>query len=211
MGVHYCEQKAEAQKTIRAVKRTGGAGSLYRADVRRADQVADMVETFCHDYERMDVMICNAGVAASALVVRQSPDEWARVVETNLTGVYHCLQAAAGSMVERHAGSILVIGSYASMQGAPGQAAYAASKAGLLGLVKTAAREWGSANVRVNLLFPGWHRTGLAGESVPEGEALRDHCLGRSPHLEEVARTIFHLAGLNDVSGQVWNLDSRIL
>ncbi len=170
-----------------------------------------MVDLFCRDHERLDAMICNAGTASSALVLRHSVEEWERVVETNLTGVFHCLQAAGPRMVEQKAGSIIVIGSYASMQGTTGQAAYAASKAGLLGLVKTAAREWGSANVRVNLIFPGRHRTDLAGERMPEGHAWDDHCLGRPPDLDEAARTVLHLAQLEDVSGQVWNLDSRIL
>ena len=211
VGVHYRERKADAQDTLHLVRIAGGAGSIYQADVRRAEQVAAMVDAFCRDHERLDAMICNAGIASSALVVRQSVGEWARVVETNLTGAFHCLQAAARRMVEQKAGSIIVVGSYASVHGTTGQVAYAASKAGLLGLVKTAAHEWGLANVRVNLVFPGWHRTDLAGGNLPEREAWDDHCLGRSPNLDEVAKTVLHLTQLNDVSGQVWNLDSRIL
>lgn len=211
VGVHYRERKAEALKTVDLIHTAGGVGSIYKADVRRPEQVAAMVDAFCRGHKQLDVMICNAGTASSALVLRQSVEEWERVVETNLTGVFHCLQAAARRMVEQKTGSIIVVGSHAAVQGTTGQAAYAASKAGLLALVKTAAREWGSTNVRVNVVFPGWHRTDLAGDSLPDGEALDNHCLGRSPNLDEVARTVLHLAQLNDVSGQVWNLDSRIL
>ena len=96
-------------------------------------------------------------------------------------------------------------------RGTSGQGAYAASKAGLTGLMKTAAREWGPHNIRVNLACPGWQQTGMAGDVFPSAQQLCDHMLGRASNLDEVARTICHLAQLSDVSGQIWNLDSRIL
>jgi 3-oxoacyl-[acyl-carrier protein] reductase len=138
-------------------------------------------------------------------------DQWADVINTNLTGTFHCLQAAGRLMLKQGGGSILVVSSYAAFHGASGQAAYAASKAGLVGLVRTAAREWGPSNIRVNLLCPGWQQTELAGDTIPTGDALQDHCLARTPSLEEVAKTAAHLAGCRDVSGQAWNCDSRIL
>ena len=84
-------------------------------------------------------------------------------------------------------------------------------KAGLTGLVKTAAREWGPHNIRVNLVCPGWQQTGMAGDSFPAAQRLRDHVLERASNLDDVATTICQLAQLSDVSGQIWNLDSRIL
>lgn len=130
---------------------------------------------------------------------------------TNLTGTFHCLCAMAESLIEQREGAIIVIGSYAGLHGAPGQAAYATSKAGLIGLVKTAAREWGPYNVRVNLVLPGWQNTGLAGGARPDPDGFTDHALGRSPALPEVAQTVVYLAKLRDVSGQIWNCDSRDL
>jgi 3-oxoacyl-[acyl-carrier protein] reductase len=114
-------------------------------------------------------------------------------------------------LLARGGGSIVVIGSYAGFHGSAGQAAYAASKAGLIGLVNTAAQEWGAGNVRVNLLLPGWQKTGLSEGAIPEGDNWNGHTLDRPPSREEVAKTVLHLAQLNDVSGQVWNCDSRIL
>ncbi len=114
-------------------------------------------------------------------------------------------------MMAQGGGAILVIGSFAGLQGTHGQAAYAASKAGLIGLVKTAAREWGRHNIRVNLVCPGWQQTSMAGDSFPTGERLDDHVLGRVSNLADVSRTMCQLAQLSDMSGQVWNLDSRIL
>jgi 3-oxoacyl-[acyl-carrier protein] reductase len=108
-------------------------------------------------------------------------------------------------------GSIVVIGSHTGFHGASGQAAYATSKAGLIGLVKTAVWEWGPQNIRVNLVLPGWQQTGLTAGIFPEGSGWLDHALRRPSSLEESARTVVHLAQLNDVSGQVWNCDSRNL
>ncbi|MGQ0812123.1 MAG: SDR family NAD(P)-dependent oxidoreductase [Nitrospiraceae bacterium] len=211
VGVHYHERRKEAEQTLDSVCRSGGTGALFQADITHAAEVDAMIRGLLAGWDRLDVLVCNAGVASSRLIIRHSTEEWTRVVETNLTGTFHCLKTAASSMIARRDGSIIVVGSYASIQGTTGQAAYAASKAGLIGLVRTAAREWGAANVRVNLMFPGWHKTQLSGSAMTELEGFADHVLGRSPDIEQVGRTIYYLSQQQDVSGQVWNLDSRVL
>jgi 3-oxoacyl-[acyl-carrier protein] reductase len=108
-------------------------------------------------------------------------------------------------------GSIVVIGSHTGFHGAVGQAAYATSKAGLIGLVKTAAWEWGEQNIRINLLLPGWQKTRLTEGIFPEDTGWPDHALRRPTSLDEAARAVVYLAQLHDVSGQVWNCDSRHL
>ncbi len=170
-----------------------------------------MVESYCREVSVPAVFVCNAGIAASQLVLRQREDDWADVIATNVTGTFHCLRAMAPPLLAQQGGSIIVIGSHAGCHGSAGQAAYAASKAGLIGLVKTAAREWGANDIRVNLLLPGWQRTGLSDGAMPEADEWHDHALRRAPSCEEVARTVLHLAQLKDVSGQIWNCDSRNL
>jgi 3-oxoacyl-[acyl-carrier protein] reductase len=211
VGVHYHRQKSEAEKTLRSVRVTGGSGDLYQADVREAEAVRRMIDTFTKKAPQPMAFICNAGIGASSLVLRQREDEWMRVIHTNLTGTFHCVQSVAPALFAQGGGSIVVIGSHAGLHGSTGQAAYAASKAGLIGLVKTAAQEWGPQNVRVNLVLPGWHQTGLSEGAMPEDHDWPDHALRRPPAIEEVARTIVHMAQLNDLSGQVWNCDSRDL
>ncbi len=196
-------------KTLRAVRVTGGTGGLFQADVREADSVRRMIEQFVTKAPPPHSLVCNAGIAASRLLLRQAAEEWADIVRTNLTGTFHCLRSMAPALFSQGGGSIIVIGSRAGMQGSTGQAAYAASKAGLIGLVKTAAQEWGQQNVRVNLVLPGWQRTGLSEGAMPEDHAWPDHALHRPPALEEVARTIVYMTQLKDLSGQVWNCDSR--
>ena len=212
VGVHYNRNKDAAEETLTQVVAAGGAGVLYEADIRESHAVQQMVEASCCQVPVPSVFICNAGIGGSHLLLRQGEEDWAAVLATNLTGTFHCLRAMAPPLLARGGGSIIVIGSHAGFQGSTGQAAYAASKAGLIGLVHTAAQEWGAGNVRVNLLLPGWQMTGLSEGAMPAGDNnWNGHALGRPPSREEVAKTVLHLAQLNDVSGQVWNCDSRIL
>ncbi len=113
-------------------------------------------------------------------------------------------------MVDQHGGVIILLGSFSADHGNPGQAAYAASKAGAIGLLKTAAREWAPYNVRVNAVLPGWQATELAGKHAREADTYASYLLAHPPDLASVARSVFHLALLPDISGQIWNLDSRI-
>ncbi|MBI5855897.1 MAG: SDR family oxidoreductase, partial [Nitrospirae bacterium] len=107
--------------------------------------------------------------------------------------------------------AIIVMGSYAGFQGSTGQTAYAASKAGLMGLVRSAAREWGEHNIRVNLVLPGWHQTAMTEPVAADAHTRQTHLLGRAPRLSSVVATVYRLACNLDTSGQVWNVDSRIL
>ena len=211
VGVHYHRNKAAAEDTLTQVLDAGAAGALYEADIRDSHAVQQMVEASCRLVPVPSVFICNAGIGGSHLLLRQHEEDWAEVLATNLTGTFHCLRAMAPPLLARGGGSIVVIGSYAGFHGSIGQAAYAASKAGLIGLVNTAAQEWGAGNVRVNLLLPGWQKTGLSEGARPEGANWKGHALGRPPSKEDIAKTVLQLAQLNDVSGQVWNCDSRFL
>lgn len=211
VGVHYHRNKEAGEETLTQVVAAGGTGALYGADIQQSHAVQEMVEASCRQAPAPSVFICNAGIGGSQLLLRQGGNEWSEILATNLTGTFHCLRAMAPPLLARGGGSIVVIGSHAGFHGATGQAAYAASKAGLIGLVQTAAQEWGVGNVRVNLLLPGWQKTGLSEGAMPEGDQWQDHVLGRPPSREEVARTVVHLAQCHDVSGQIWNCDSRLL
>ena len=211
VGVHFSQNKPAAETTLRQVRAAGGTGTLYRADIRKSASVQQMLDTWRSCVPATAAFICNAGIAESGLLLRQPEQAWHEVIETNLTGTFHCLRAMAPVLLAGGGGSIVVIGSHTGFHGASGQAAYATSKAGLIGLIKTAAWEWGKQNVRVNLVLPGWQKTGLTAGIFPEDSGWPDHALHRPPSLEESARTVVHVAQLNGVSGQVWNCDSRNL
>ncbi len=211
VGVHYYRNKPAAEASLECVVRAGGIGDTYYADIREAESIRRMINRFSSCSSGPLVLICNAGIGQSDLLLRHSEEVWDNVIATNLTGTFHCLRAMAPPLLARGGGSIIVIGSHTGFHGATGQSAYATSKAGLIGLVRTAALEWGAQNIRVNLVLPGWQKTDLTEGLFPEGHGWLDHALHHPPAIEEVVGTIVHLAHLKDVSGQVWNCDSRHL
>lgn len=211
VGVHYARNESVAKATLEQVVSAGGTGEIYQADIREPSSIQRMIDIFSTRTSGPLVLICNAGIGQRHLLVRHSEEIWVDVVATNLTGTFYCLRTMAPLMLARGGGSMIVIGSHTGFHGATGQSAYATSKAGLIGLVKTAALEWGPQNIRVNLVLPGWQKTDLTEGIFPEDNGWLDHALRRSPMIDEVVRTIVHLAQLKDLSGQVWNCDSRHL
>lgn len=208
--VNYRTGAAEAGQTARAIEEAGGTAVVYQADVRDAKDVAAMVASAADRWGRLDVLVCNAAATEDSLVLRLSDDAWDKVVATTLTGAFHCLQQAGAVMQAQKAGAIIMVGSLAGLQGRAGQAPYAAAKAGLLGLMRTAAREWGVAGVRVNAILPGRHATALTGFRDDPAPAPFEPVLGHGTTLEAVAAFVVALAALPDVSGQVFTLDSRM-
>ena len=206
---------------------TGGQGDLARAiaavfeaaeylvecpgrdelDVRRADSVEAYFET----RERIAVLINNAGITGDALLARQSPADWANVIDTNLKGAHLCSQAAPRRMMRTRDGHIINIGSYSALQPPAGQTAYAAAKAGLIGLTKSYAKEFGGRNIRVNCVLPGFLETRMTAalSEAARAAALERHALRRFNTTEEAARFIHFLATTDNLSGQVFQLDSR--
>ncbi len=211
VGVHYHRNKHGATVTLEQVCAGGGDGALYQADLRNRPAVTQMIDAFAREASPAWTCVCNAGISGNSILVRQREDQWSEIITTNLSGTFHCMQAVGRILCAGNGGSIVVIGSHAGVHGTTGQAAYAASKAGLVGLIRTAALEWGPHDVRVNLLLPGWQRSPLSGGAMPDHETWADHALRRTPSLESVARTVVHLAQAEDVSGQIWNCDSRHL
>lgn len=172
VGVHYYQNESAAETTLGQVLKVGGTGSTYAADVREPESVRRMFDQFSRNTQGPIAVVCNAGIGQSELLVRHADHIWDNVLATNLTGTFHCLRACAPLLLDRGGGSIIVIGSHTGFHGARGQSAYATSKAGLIGLVKTAALEWGPQNIRVNLLLPGWQKTDLTEGVFPEGSGF---------------------------------------
>lgn len=161
--------------------------------------------------KRLDLLVNNAGITGDSLLARQSPSEWSDVIDTNLKGAYLCSQAAALIMMKQRDGHIVNIGSYSADHPPPGQTAYAAAKAGLVGLTKSFAKEFGKRNLRINCVLPGFLETKMtAGLSSEAKEtALTRHQLRRFNTVKEASRFIAFLATTEHVSGQVFQLDSR--
>mgnify|MGYP001191795214 CR=1 FL=1 len=176
-------------------------------DVRSAKSVSDYFSQF----RRIDILVNNAGITADTLFARMEESSWDSVLDTNLRGSFLCSQAAAKVMIRQREGHIVQVGSYSALHPPLGQTAYAASKAGLIGLTKSLSKELGPRHVRVNCVLPGFLETRMTAalpEAVKRG-VRESHALGRFNTVEDAARFICFLTTLDHVSGQVFQLDSR--
>ncbi|MGB0911291.1 MAG: SDR family NAD(P)-dependent oxidoreductase [Nitrospirales bacterium] len=211
VGIQYSQNEQSARQTVQEIHEFGGNATLHKGNVQDHAQTHAMIECFIKEHERLDVLVWAIGISESQLLMRTTPDSWNNHIATNLTGCFNLLNAVAPIFEQQQHGSVVMIGSLSGTQGTMGQAAYAASKAGLIGLMKSVAQEWAPWNIRVNAIFPGWHASPLSGTVFPTDTELSNHLLKKTPDTEDVAKGVYDLARMKSVSGQVWNLDSRIL
>jgi len=191
------------------------SGALVEAPGREQLDVADAasVQEWFAKHGSFDTLINCAGIADDALLARLNDLDLDRVLDVNLSGAWRCCRefahARGGAMEGAH---VVLIGSYAGRAGAVGQAAYAAAKAGLVGLVRSLAREWGAAGGRINLVLPGFMETRMTHPlSNGQLEAFRErHVLPNFSRPQEVAQFCVVLDAMPAVSGQVFQLDSRL-
>jgi 3-oxoacyl-[acyl-carrier protein] reductase len=160
-----------------------------------------------------DLLVCAAGSTRARPLLRLTEADWDRVLADNLTGAARCARAALPAMVRRGGGHIVFVSSWSAHHPPPGQAAYAAAKAGLLGLMRSLAREAGPSGIRVNAILPGFLETNMTRKLAPEriDAVRRAHVLGRFNHPAQVAEFLLFLEiHLPHTSGQVFQLDSRV-
>lgn len=211
--VAFLDSEEAAQAAAQEISRGAGDALAYRVDVRSSQEVDAMVRAAVERWGRIDVVVNNAGITRDGLALRMAEQDWDEVLDVNLQGPFRCIRAAAGPMTRQGSGSVINIASLTGAQGREGQANYSASKAGLIGLTKAAARELGRHNVQVNAVLPGYLATdmGRSAKRAVQEQAAQDNVLGRSTEPREVAEFIYRLSLMRNVSGQVFNLDSRIL
>lgn len=175
---------------------------------------AESVEKFFGGITSVDLLINNAGVIADGFITQMSEQDFDRVMDVSLKGAFLCCQKVMWLMAKKRSGHIINIGSYAALFGTVGQTNYAAAKAGLIGLTKSVAAEYGSKNVRANCVLPGLLETKmtrhLTSDPAMKNELVKRHLLRRLNSVEDAARFIVFLDTMKHVSGQVFQLDSRV-
>jgi len=187
----------------------------YAADVSDSASVDTAVRSAEQDIGPIDILVNNAGVTRDNLLIRIKDEDWDAVVDTNLKGAFHTIRAVSKGMMKRRAGRIINIGSVVGITGNKGQANYAASKAGLIGLTKAVARELASRGVLVNAVAPGYIETDMTAELPEAARAglLEQISLGRLGQPEDIAGVVRFLAGpaASYITGQVLVVDGGMV
>ncbi len=192
----YRAHDDEAVAAVKAIKEAGGDGAAVKIDVRDGGSVEGAIKEVLAARKRIDVLVNNAGITRDTFFPLMSAEDFDEVVAVNLGGVFRCSRAVVRSMIAQKGGVIVNIGSVSGLYSAPGQANYAASKAGVVGFTKTIAAELAARNIRVNAVIPGLLSTGMAVRMDPRAIEKRKAtiAIGRLGTGDEVAQGVLFLA-----------------
>ncbi len=204
--VHYLRNRQKAEKLTRTLK---NPSLCISADLKDINSVERMVDAIGSEMGGLDVLVNNASVTIDKLLLRCSEAEWDEVINTNLKGTFIMIKAALPIM--RNGGHIVNISSYSGLRGRQGQAAYSASKAGIVGLSKSLARELSPRKIKVNVVVPGYLPVGM-GQMAPEAmkRAMQESALQMLGSPEDTARFVLFLVNTETITGQVFAIDSRL-
>ena len=159
VAINYRSSGPEAEVLVHELTAMGVEAFSVQADVGHLGQVKAMVETVAERFPYIDILVNNAGIIDDTLLMRMSDDAWSAVMETNLNGTFYCTRAYVRGMMQRRWGRVINVGSIVGIRGNPGQANYAASKAGIIGFTKSVAKELATRGVTANVVTPGYVRT----------------------------------------------------
>ena len=212
--VNYARSSHAAEEVVSEIVTNGGEAIALQADVSKADEVDAMVKATMDKFNRIDVLVNNAGITRDTLLLRMKPEDWQAVIDLNLTGVFLCTRAVSKIMLKQRSGRIINVSSVAGLMGNPGQANYSAAKAGVIGFTKTIAKELAPRGITANAVAPGFIATDMTGDLKNTEEILKYIPLARYGQPEEVAGLIRFLAAdpaAAYITGQVMNVDGGMV
>lgn len=201
-------------ETVDEITRGGGTAAAFECDVTQSASVNQVIEQVLAKWENLEILVNNAGVTRDTLIPRMSDEQWDEVLNTNLRGAFLFARAATRPMMQARYGRIINISSVSGLMGNPGQSNYSASKAGLIGMTRSVARELASRKVTVNAIAPGFIETEMTealGESIL-GEVKARIPARRLGTADEIGQAVLFLAssGARYITGQVLTVDGGL-
>jgi len=215
VGVNYHASSDAATVVVDSIKKAGGEAFLVGGDVSQEDKAEAVIKNLVEHFGGIDILINNAGINKDQLLIRMKPEDFDSVLNVNLRGAFLCTRYAMTHLIRQRSGRVINMSSVVGLSGNPGQANYAAAKAGLVGLTKAVAREVASRNVTVNALAPGYITTAMVDELSEETQAkiLERIPMGRFGTPEDVAEAVVFLCsdGASYITGQVLTIDGGMI
>ncbi len=209
VAVIYAGNTALAERVCADCAASGVTARAYRCDVSDFAQVKETVAQIKADFGTVNILVNNAGITRDGLVATMSEKDFEDVISVNLKGAFNMIRCCAGLMIRNRGGSIVNVSSVSGMVGNPGQCNYSASKAGLIGLTKSAAKELAARGITCNAIAPGFIETDMT-KDVGESPLLAAIPLGRMGKAEEVADAIAFLACAGYITGEVLRIDGGV-
>ena len=205
---------ANAEAVAAEVESAGGRAIPLALDVTDMAQVESGVKAVADRFGRLDILVATAGITRDNLLIRMTPEEWNDVLQTNLTGAFHCTRAVTRLMMRQKHGRIVYISSVVGLQGNKGQVNYAASKAGLIGMAKATARELASRGITINVVAPGFINTAMT-DALPEearGAITSQIPMERLGESDDVAGAVVFLCSdyAGYITGEVLRVDGGL-
>ena len=212
--VNYNGSKERAEEVVRTIEEAGGKAAAIKCNISDFEAAKEFFANVVKEYGKIDILVNNAGITKDNLMMKMSEEEFQSVIQTNLAGTFHGVKFVTRPMMKQRQGRIINIASVSGVIGNMGQANYSASKAGVIGLTKAAAKELASRNITVNAVAPGFvatEMTDVLSDSVKEA-AVATIPLGRFGEVEDIAETVVFLASdkAKYITGQVICVDGGI-
>ncbi len=211
MVVNYNGSKDRAEEVKKEIEAAGGKAEVYQCNVSDFEKCHEFIQDVIKTYGRLDILVNNAGITRDGLLMKMSEEDFDKVIETNLKGTFNTIRFASRQMLKQRSGRIINMSSVVGIAGNAGQANYASSKAGVIGLTKAVARELASRGITVNAIAPGFietEMTAVLSDAVKEASVAQIP-LGRFGKPEDIAKTAAFLASddAGYITGQVIQVD----
>lgn len=215
VAINYTSNQEKADEAVKEIEDYGVKAIAIQGNVTDKEAVAAMIKTFDQHFDTLDVLINNAGITKDNLLIRMKEEDWDRVLDVNLKGVFLATKAVARKMIKQKQGKIINLSSVVGVMGNPGQGNYCASKAGVIGFTKSIAKELGGKNITVNAIAPGFIETDMTEvlSDKAKEEMLRNVPLKRPGKPEDVAKLVSFLSSENAdyITGQVIHVDGGMV